>query len=83
MNISYTGKRSQPVKKNPHIARQRGFFSIGIGLGLSALFVLFGTVLEPAQKASTANDPVVVEEVATKSQSILLLSDANSGQHQF
>ena len=83
MNITYTGKRSQLRKTNRRFARQRGFFSMGIGLGLSALFVVFGSVLEPDQKTSGVNSPDVIQEMATISQSALVVSDAYPRQHQF
>ncbi len=76
MKTTYTGNNSQ-------FSRQHGFFTIGVGLGLSALFALFGTVLEPEQQVSGVNEPVAVQEMVTNSQSVLVVSYANSGQHQF
>ena len=83
MNKSYTGKRSHHVKSNLRITRQKGFFSLGIGLGLSALFALFGTVLEPGQEAGGLNNPIAVQEIANNARHSLMLSDADLGQHGF
>lgn len=45
------------------VPRQRGFFTVGVGLGLAALFSLLGIALEPDQTI----DDTIAEEVIQNS----------------
>jgi len=83
MNITKTVKPGQPDKHNLNMARQRGFFSIGVGLGLSALFALFGTALEPGQTVDEVSNQAVVQQDTTYAQNVFLPKDAYPGRHQF
>lgn len=62
---------------------QRGFFTVAVGLGLSAVFALMGTALEPEQKLSSVNDQAVMQQEADITQSKFVHYEGNPGQHQF
>ena len=82
-------KNTNPENSKQHgprmdqITRQRGFFSIGVGLGLSAIFALFSAVLEPEKTLHEANNQTVVQEGTTYAQNTFVPIDAYPGRHQF
>ena len=78
-----TENSKQYVKRTGQITRQRGFFSIGVGLGLSAIFALFGTTLVPEQEIIEASNQVEIQVVAANSQNMLVHPETYPRQHQF
>ncbi|MCP4433692.1 MAG: hypothetical protein GY806_22180 [Gammaproteobacteria bacterium] len=82
MNTIYTVNRSKGKQPNFQIAHQRGFFSIGVGLGLTALFALFGSALEPGQVRDSVEGSVVTQEKQIDSQRVAELPGTYAIKHQ-
>ncbi len=83
MKISKTTNRRHGINRNLRIGNQRGFFTVAVGLGLSAVFALMGTALEPEQKSSTVNDQAVMQQDTNITQSKFVHYEGYPGQHQF
>ena len=79
MNISKTNNRN----RNLRFTGQRGFFTVAVGLGLSAVFALMGSALEPEQESDSVNDQAVMQQETNITQSKLVHYEGYPGQHQF
>ena len=71
------------MKNSSPQSRQRGFFSIGVGLGLSAIFALFGATLAPEHENSQVSSQMEVQSMTVNSEGLLAHAKIYPGKHQF
>lgn len=66
MKTTHTDNRNTESFYTPK--RQQGFFSVGLGLGLAALYGLIGTVVVANHEPSKTNDLAVEQQIESPIQ---------------
>lgn len=78
---------SEKEMNNTHSHRvsgnQCGFFSVGVGLGLTALFSLFGVALQPDHQTGEIDTEQVLQKQVNAPENVFVASATDAGRHQF